>query len=205
MASEDSVKSRRELYSAATRTALLDSATELFADRGYAGTALTDVAAAAHVTRGAVYHHFADKQALFEAVLERFEIQAMQRVAAAAIGEGDAWDAAKRGLSAFLDECLDPIYSRIVWREGPAALGWLRWRECERKYGYGLVEQFLRMLVADGQIAPVPLRSATGLVFAMLGESGLTLAEAPEPDRPALRNELEGMHLRILGGLRIKD
>jgi len=204
MPTEEPVKSRREQYSAATRNALLDSATGLFAERSFAATALTDVAAAAQVTRGAVYRHFADKQALFEAVLERFEMQAMQRIAGAALGTGDAWDAARRGLSAFLDECLDPVYSRIVWREGPSALGWLRWRECERAYGFGLVEQFLRLLVDDGQIAAVPLRSATGLVFAMLGESGLTLAEAAEADRPALREELEEMMLRILGGLRIR-
>jgi AcrR family transcriptional regulator len=64
------VKSRREMYSEATRAALLDEATALFAERGYAGTSLEDVASASQVTRGAVYHHFASKQALFEAVLQ---------------------------------------------------------------------------------------------------------------------------------------
>src|SRR5215471_5564610 len=64
------VKSRREMYSEATRAALLEEATTLFAERGYSGTSLEDVASASQVTRGAVYHHFASKQALFEAVLE---------------------------------------------------------------------------------------------------------------------------------------
>jgi len=58
-------QSRRELYSEATRAALLDEATRLFATRGYAGTSLEDVAVASQVTRGAVYHHFDGKQALF--------------------------------------------------------------------------------------------------------------------------------------------
>src|SRR6266702_432282 len=61
------VRSRRELYSEATRAALLDEATRLFAERGYAGTSLEDVASASQVTRGAVYHHFEAKHALFEA------------------------------------------------------------------------------------------------------------------------------------------
>lgn len=204
-APDEPVKSRREQYSEATRTALLDSATALFAEKGFAGTALSDVAAAAHVTRGAVYHHFADKQALFEAVLERFEIAAMQRIAAAGVSGEDTWDAALRGMGVFLDQCLDPVYSRIVWREGPSALGWHRWRECEHEYGFGLVQEFLRMLVADGQILPVPIRSASGLVFAMFGEAGLTLAEADESERPALRDELEAVLRRILEGLRVKS
>jgi AcrR family transcriptional regulator len=197
------VKSRREQYSAATRTALLDSATALFAEKGFSATALSDVAATAQVTRGAVYHHFADKQALFEAVLERLEVQAMQGIAGAAVGGGDAWDASMRGLAAFLDQCLDPVYSRIVWREGPAALGWQRWRECEHEYGYGLTEQFLRALAADGQILPVQLKTTTRLVFAMLGESGLALAEVEEGARPELREELESVLYRILDGLRV--
>lgn len=201
--SDRPVKSRREQYSDATRAALLDSATSLFADKGFAATALVDVAAAANVTRGAVYHHFTDKAALFEAVLERVELQALQGITEATLDAGTAWDAALAGLRAFLDQCCDPVYSRIVWREGPSALGWQRWRECEFKYCHGLTEQYLRALVADGHISPLPLHSATGLVFAMFGESGVALAEADESDRAELRAELESVMVRILEGLRI--
>src|SRR5215471_15831561 len=74
------VKSRRELYSEATRAALLDEATRLFAAHGYAGTSLEDVASASQVTRGAVYHHFEGKQALFEAVLDAQEVGAIARI-----------------------------------------------------------------------------------------------------------------------------
>ncbi len=89
------VKSRRELYSEATRAALLDEATTLFAERGYAGTSLEDVASASQVTRGAVYHHFASKQALFEAVLELQEARVTAEVTrrrgrAGPVGRGDA-------------------------------------------------------------------------------------------------------------------
>ena len=113
------VKSRRELYSEATRAALLDEATTLFAERGYAGTSLEDVASASQVTRGAVYHHFASKQALFEAVLDLQEERATTEILAAATA-ADPWDAAMLALDAFLTQCCDPVYGRLVWLEGPA-------------------------------------------------------------------------------------
>src|SRR5439155_687263 len=140
------VRSRRELYSEATRAALLEEATRLFGTRGYAGTSLEDVAAASQVTRGAVYHHFDGKQALFEAVLDAQETRAIARITAAATA-ADPLEAARQALDAFLDQCCDPVYGRLVWLEGPTALGWHRWRECEQKYAYGLVERFTTALV----------------------------------------------------------
>src|SRR5258708_6372832 len=124
------VKSRREMYSEATRAALLDEATTLFAARGYASTSLEDIASASQVTRGAVYHHFASKRALFEAVLRAQEAGAVARITAAATA-ADPWEAATLALDAYLDQCCDPVYGRLVWLEGPAALGWHRWRVCE--------------------------------------------------------------------------
>src|SRR3989440_7680494 len=89
-----SVKSRREQYSRATRVAILDAATRRFAELGYAGTALEDVAADIQATRGAVYHHFTSKKALFEAVLEQLETDVVERSSAAAKAAPDPWHAA---------------------------------------------------------------------------------------------------------------
>jgi AcrR family transcriptional regulator len=196
------VKTRREMYAESTRAALLDAATTVFVQKGFAGTALTEVATSARVTRGAVYHHFADKRALYEAVLERFESAAMDHVARAAGQGSDPWDAALRGLEAFLDQCCDPVYGRIVWHEGPVALGWTRWRECEFEYGYGLTAQLLRAVVDAGYVDPVPLETATRLMFAMIGEAGLTMAEADEADKQRVRTECGDVLHRILDGLR---
>lgn len=102
-----------------------------------AGTALADVAPAAQVTRGAVYHHFGDKRDLYEAVLDRLEDASMAQVRTVAAQGTDPWDAATIGLGAFLDVCSDPVYGRLVWQEGPLALGWQRWRKWEMEYGYG--------------------------------------------------------------------
>jgi AcrR family transcriptional regulator len=197
------VKSRRELYSDATRAALLDEATALFAARGYAATSLEDVASASRVTRGAVYHHFAGKQALFEAVLDRQEERAMAEVAAAATA-ADPWDAAMLALDAFLRQCCDPVYGRLVWLEGPAALGWNRWRECEEKYAFGLVERFIHALIDAGYLADRATDSMVRFSFWMLGGAGLALAEAAEADKPRLREEWGYLIRRSISGVRIR-
>jgi AcrR family transcriptional regulator len=198
------VKSRREMYSEATRAALLDEATALFAERGYAGTSLEDVASASHVTRGAVYHHFASKQALFEAVLELQEARATGVIAAAAAAVPDPWDAAILALNAYLQQCCDPVYGRLVWLEGPAALGWRRWRECERNYAYGLVERFIRDLVDSGYLDGNGFDTLVQFSFWMLGGAGLAVAEAPPQDKPQVRDEWGHLIGQAFGSLRIR-
>jgi AcrR family transcriptional regulator len=197
------VKSRREAYSEATKAALLDEATTLFAERGYAGTSLEHVASASQVTRGAVYHHFAGKQALFEAVLDMQEKRAMEEIAAAATAT-DPWDAAMQALDAFLDKCCDPTYGRLVWLEGPTALGWHRWRECEEKYAFGLVELFVRTLVDNGYLEGRAFETTVRFSFWILGGAGLTLAETPEQDKPRVRDEWGYLIRRTVTALRLK-
>ena len=196
------VKSRREIYSEATRAALLDEATTLFAERGYAGTSLEEIASASQVTRGAVYHHFASKQALFEAVLSTQETQAIAGIMAAATAD-DPWDAATLALDAYLDQCCDPVYGRLVWLEGPAALGWHRWRECEERYAYGLVERFITALIEAGYLEDTAADSLARFTFWMLGGAGHTLAEAPEDDKPRLREEWRHLIRRAISSMRV--
>jgi AcrR family transcriptional regulator len=194
------VKSRREMYSEATRAALLEAATSLFAVRGYPGTSLEDVATAARVTRGAVYHHFASKQALFEAVLEEQEQRADAEITAAA-SAADPWEAANQALDAYLSKCCDPVYGRLTWLEGPAALGWHRWRELEKKHAFGLVAGFVDALMEAGYLPRHPVESTVRFTFWMLGGAGLALAEAPDQDKPRVRAEWAGLLRRAMNGL----
>jgi AcrR family transcriptional regulator len=197
------VKSRREIYTEATRAALLDQATALFAERGYAGTSLEDVAAASQVTRGAVYHHFASKQALFEAVLDLQEARATTEILTAATA-ATPWDAAMLALDAYLTRCCDPVYGRLVWLEGPAALGWHRWRECEKKYAFGLVEQFIQDLVDSGFLDGKAFHSLVQFSFWMLGGAGLAVAEAPPEDKSRVRDEWRYLIKQAINSLRLK-
>jgi AcrR family transcriptional regulator len=197
------VKSRREMYSDATRSALLEAATGLFAARGYPGTSLEDVAATAHVTRGAVYHHFAGKQALFEAVLDRQEQRADAEILAAA-SSADPWEAATQALDAFLRTSCDPVYGRLVWVEGPTALGWQRWREFEQEHAFGLVTGFVEALMDAGYLERRAVDSTVRFAFWMLGGAGLAVAEAPEGDKARVREEWADLLRRAMNGLRIR-
>src|SRR3954452_19911047 len=87
-------KSRREEYSETTRQALLDSATRLFAEQGYARTSLDEIAAGARVTKGALYGHFASKQALFRVVLEQLEAAVAEDVLRAVQAAASPWEGA---------------------------------------------------------------------------------------------------------------
>src|SRR3954470_3383441 len=106
--------SRRAQYSASTKRALIDVAESLFTENGYAATSLDAIVAGADVTKGALYHHFSGKQALFEAVFERVETDAARAIQKALKGHRDPWDKALAGLRAFLGVVQEPRYRRVV-------------------------------------------------------------------------------------------
>lgn len=195
-------KSRRELYSEATRAALLETATAMFAERGFARTSLDDIAVATQVTRGAVYHHFESKQAVFEAVYDALEQDMTARVSAAAAEQPDAWQAGMAALDTFLDLCCEDRYGRLCWLEGPIALGWARWMDYEKKYAYALIDGFLQASRAEGLLAAVPAPTTSELVFHLLGGAGRIIAESPEVDRGTVRDGCAATIRRMLNGLR---
>ena len=133
------VKSRKLEQSQATRAALIKTASKLFARVGYAETDIETVARRTRVTRGALYHHFKDKQDLFSAVFDLEEQKLTSIVAQAAVSEAGAFDGMLAGCNAFLDACLDPAVQRIVLIDALAVLGWARWRDIDAKYNLSLV------------------------------------------------------------------
>src|SRR3978361_1059325 len=116
--------SRRQQYSASTKRGLVEVAEELFTEHGYANTSLDAIVAGARVTKGALYHHFSGKQALFEAVFERVEGDSSRTIQKALKGKRDPWEKARAGLRAFMAVVQEPTYRRIVIQEGPSVLGY---------------------------------------------------------------------------------
>src|SRR2546426_7437685 len=108
------VKPLRVRQAEATRSLLIDVARQNFTDRGYAETSIDDIIQQAGVARGALYHHFPGKEALFRAVYEAVEGEVVSRVMEAAASQTSPWEAVRAGLSAFLDACLEPAFRRIV-------------------------------------------------------------------------------------------
>ena len=195
------VKSRREEAVDATRTALLESALRHFTEQGFAATSLDDVVRDARVTKGALYHHFkGGKLALFEAVFEEVDLRLAERTAAAKPEGGSPWAMVHAGLDAYLEACSDPVVRRIMFQEGPVALGWARWRELDGCSSRELLQGVLQALMDAGEIRPQPLDLLTRLLFTTLGEAGMSVAEAADQD--AARAEAKALMISLLEGLR---
>lgn len=173
--------------SAATKDALVRAARPLFAEHGFSGVATEAIVRAAGVTRGAMYHQFADKTELFAAVFEAVEADVMTRVAAVVSAEERADAAAdpiammELGANAWLDVCADPEVQRIVLIEAPSVLGWERWREIGMRYGVGLVEAMIAYAIEAGRIPTQPVKPLAHVIIGAIDEAALYVARADDP------------------------
>jgi AcrR family transcriptional regulator len=171
--------------SAATRSALLLAARPLFADEGFAAVATEAIVRAAGVTRGALYHQFADKTELFAAVVEAVEqdvmAQIMRRLTQETDGsDHDPLDELVRGASAWLDACADPAVQQILLIDAPAVLGWQRYREIGTRYSVGVVEAVLTEAVRRARIADQPVSPLAHIIVGALNEGALLIARADD-------------------------
>ena len=166
--------------SAATRDALVAAARRLFAERGFAEVPADAIVAAAGVTRGALYHQFADKTALFDAVLEAVEADIARRLAdeVAEAGVTDAVEALRHAVRTWLDICVEPEIHRIALIDGPSVLGWSRWREVCKRHVFGLVEALVGHGITEGRIRPQPARPLAHVLMGAGDEAALYVAEA---------------------------
>jgi AcrR family transcriptional regulator len=187
--------------STATRGALVAAARRLFAERGYAAVGTPEVAAAAGVTRGALYHQFADKADLFLAVYEQVEQEVTERIGELVVAAGahDPLEALTAGADAFLEACAEPEINRIALLDAPSVLGWEQWRAVGLKYGLGLTEAILRAAMDAGRIAEQPLRPLAHVLLGALDEAALYVARAEDP--VAAREEMRTVLTGILRGL----
>src|SRR4051812_21160368 len=193
---------RRQQYSASTKRALVDVAEELFTEHGYANTSLDAIVAGAEVTKGALYHHYSGKQALFEAVFEKVESAGAAVVHEELRRHDDPWEKAIAGLRAFLDVVRQPAYSRIVVQDGPSVLGHERFREQEERSTFANVVDIVRAVLGAGDwdVDPEIERTFARIFFGAMSSAGTTVSTAGDPETEAARVELAiGF---ILSGLR---
>lgn len=175
------VRSRRADYSESTKEALVDSAVDLFTGNGYTATSLDAIVKRARVTKGALYHHFSGKQALFEAAFTKVSVRATTQLTAAIDNAATPWERALDGVQEFMKVCLDPSYQRLVIREAPAVMGFERWREAEEQHSYGIVRTVLGQLIEEGELGEVPVEATARMMFASLAAGAQIIAEADDP------------------------
>lgn len=161
---------------AETRAALMSAARTLFVEKGYAETGTPEIVRAAGLTRGALYYHFADKRDLFRAVLEAEEAVLTARIDDRAQPHADDPVAAlMAGAMAFLTASADPATHRIIFTDGPSALGWEAWREIDDRYSAASLRDGLDAAMKAGALKRLPLDEITSLLSAAFNEAALGL------------------------------
>jgi AcrR family transcriptional regulator len=195
----NAAKTPRAVQAEATRAALIAAARKLFVEKGYFETGTEEVVAASGVgTRGALYHHFGDKRALFQAVFEQVE-EDLLAAAGGAEATGDAIGRLRSGLLRFLDASLTPEVQRILLIDGPAVLGWQTWRQLEGRYGVGAIHGLLERAVLEGSLPAQPLIVLAHVLLAAVDEAALVIANSPEP--MAARDQGIAAISQLLAGL----
>jgi AcrR family transcriptional regulator len=173
---------------AATRAALLKAARTIFAEQGYTAAATEEIVRRAKVTRGALYHHFEDKRALFDAVASDVAREIAEKIDAMTPTD-DPLKALIVGTAAFLDACLDPAVRRIYLIDAPAVLGWHRWREIDAPHGVRSLREGVSAMLAKRPDDALPVEPTTFLLAGAFNEAALWVAEAK--DEKAARRAMD--------------
>lgn len=164
----------------ATTERLITVARRLFAERGFAHAATEDIVAAAAVTRGALYHHFKNKEALFEAVFLQLQAEIGTRIETASAPEPDLWSQIAAGCRAFLEAACEPDIGQIVLRDGPAVLGAEAWRRADERHAVSRLRASLAELHRRPGVAGFDVDATTVLLNGALNEAALWIAEAAD-------------------------
>lgn len=180
-----------------TRDRLVTVALGAFAEHGYAGVSLDALAAEAGVTRGALHHHFTNREGLFVAVVRRIDAELAEAWGEAAAPHRDSWTAFRAGFHRYLAEVTLPGRRRILFQDAPAVLG-TRAFDILMDSGFGDMVDTLSSLIRAGRLKPVD-PTALGHMF---NGAALTLADwaASDPSRlPAAQAALAALFDGIEG------
>jgi AcrR family transcriptional regulator len=193
------VKTLRERQAEATRQLLVSTARELFTERGYQATSVEEIIQRAGVARGALYHHFSGKDALFRAVYDEVQAETASAVVAAALAGPEPWAGVRAGLSAFLDACLEPAFRRVVVLDSVPVLAQDVWEGGIEHTELPMLRTVLTPLVE----AFLPGLAVEPLVHVALGGlygAALYIARSPQP--VDARAEVDAVLDTLVGGLR---
>jgi AcrR family transcriptional regulator len=161
---------------AATIELILSAGRRLFGERGFAATTMDDIAEQARVAKGAVYHHFATKEALFEAVFDQVSHALVQETDRAVRTEKDVLAAMVAGTQHYYAACAKGPTGQIILRDGPAVLGWERWREIDAQHFGGKIPRALTAAMDAGLIARQPVEPLARLLLGAVMEAAVACA-----------------------------
>lgn len=187
--------------SAATQQALIAAARRLWGERGYAEVGTPEIAEAAGVTRGAMYHQYADKASLFRAVVEAMDQEILVRLEASVAAKRPKTpaDTMHAMADAWLDIAGEPEVRQLMMLDAPSVIGWREYREMSQQNAIVAAEELLKAAVEAGQLRPQPLRPLALVMLGALDEAAMYLAtaenadEAREEARAVVRDLIDGL------------
>ena len=187
---------------AATIEAILKAGRRQFGEQGFAATTIDDIAEAARVAKGAVYHHFATKEAVFEVVFEQVSHDLVLEIDRAARTERDVLAAMVAGTQHYFAACAKGATCQIILRDGPAVLGWERWREIDARHFGGKFPRALAAAMDAGLIGRQPVEPLARLLLGAVTEAAVACAgrsdvlKAGDEYSRAFTSLLEALRLR---------
>lgn len=185
-----------------TAEKLLAIALKAFSEQGYTSTGTEQIIAAAGLTKGALYHHYPSKKALFEAAYRAAEEEVARRIASACANINDPWEQLLAGCFAYLDACSDPGLQRILRVDGPAVLGLARWAEIDREFGLDRLLPSLQRM-ADAAIIEAPsVEALARQLTGAMNESTFWIVQHTRPD--VALQESKKMLVALLQSVRSK-
>jgi AcrR family transcriptional regulator len=187
--------------SAATQQALIGAARRLWGERGYAEVGTPEIAEAAGVTRGAMYHQYADKAALFRAVIEAMDQELIARIeaAVAAAEPKTPADTVHAMANAWLDIAAEPEVRQLMLLDGPSVIGWAEYREMSQRNSVEASEQLLKAAIDAGQLRPQPVRPLALVLLGAFDEAAMYLADAEDPEQA--REEIRAVIRDVINGI----
>jgi AcrR family transcriptional regulator len=192
MSEQQGVPGKRAAQGRATRGQLIEVATSLFADHGYEGTSIEAVLTAAGVSRGALYHHFAGKEALFTAVLEVLSDRITAQLTEVISGCADPVDAVRAAALGWIDLAGDPVIQRIMLVDAPSVLGWEQWRSMDEGRTVGAMRDMLQAVSDTGRLPGELVVPFAHMILAALDEAAMVVARAPD-SRVAVAEERQAV------------
>ena len=182
-----------------TTKKVLEVAEKHFAELGYAAVSTDALVYEVGLTRGALYHHFGNKQGLFEAVVERLQKRVGEAVEHETAAVDDAWQRFLAGCFAWLDAVTDRAALQILLIDAPAVLGWERWLEFDARHGSRLLREGIEELMTEGVLEISFEDALLHLLNGAMNQGALWVAQSPRPEqtlgevKEVLRSVLEGL------------
>ncbi len=181
-----------------TLETILTVALRHFGEYGFAATSLEEVVREAGVTRGALYHHFKGKQALFEAVIKRIQQSIATRTALANQNPSDLWQGFIAACHAWLNAASDPQTQKILLIDAPAVLGWEKWLQIDAESGASLLREGLLELQSADLIQTPSIDALFHLLNGAMNQAALWIAQNEQPEL-ALQQAQQSLEALLAG------